>query len=387
MAEKTTPVRVPILHCGRGSLSQLKTFKENRIFVVTDKIARKLAGDTLLNVFQGKEVAFFDEVEPEPKDSIMNKSAELARGFKPELIVGIGGGSVMDTAKAAYFLFGQPSLKLADLNLAGKYDLQSKCKLVLVPTTSGTGSESSAGLVYTDTVTGKKTGASSFELVPWGIVVDPTLAVTMPQKLTISSGLDALAQAIESASSVFFSDFLQAYNLYGIKSILAYLPLAAHEGANDIAVREKIHYAASMIGIAMGNTGLGVGHACGHAIGGAFGLAHGLSVGVMLPYCIEYNKPHAKDSYVQILESLNVTGVDDPAAKLSSMVKEFLTKLGVPTTIGALGVSRQDWEQGFDKVVKFAASDFCLFTNPRKTGEAEIRKILQYAYEGKTVDF
>jgi alcohol dehydrogenase class IV len=381
------PIRVPVIYYGRESLDRIKDFTQNRIFVVTDKIAKKLVEPKLLNLLQGKEVMFFDETEPDPKDTVMTKAGDAARTFKPELIMGIGGGSVMDTAKGTYFLYGQPSLTLADLNISGKYNLQARSTLVLVPTTSGTGSESSAGLVYTETSSGKKTDVLSFELGPRVVILDPTLPSTMPSKLTIASGLDALAQAIENGSRPTLNDILFALDLYGIKVLFKYLPLAAAQGASDLEIREKIHYAASMIGIAMGNAGLGVGHACGHAIGGVYHIAHGLTVAQMLPYTIEYNKPQSQARYAEMLEALNITGVADPTATLSAMVKELLAKFEVPSTIKGFGISPTDWEKNLDKVVAFAAKDACLYTNARPVKPDEIKRILQYAYEGKTIDF
>ena len=257
-------------------------------------MARKIFGDKLVEYLPGKEVTFFDEVEPNPRLSIMNKAGDLAKSFKPELIIGIGGGSALDTAKGAYFLNGQPTMKLTEVQYYVDYGLSAKSKLVLIPTTSGTGSESSAGCVFTLEATGMKIDIISADLIPASMIVDPELTLSMPRGLTISSGVDALAQAIESSSSIFINDFLLALNLSAIKTLIKYLPAAAGEGANDVAVREKVHYAASMVGMAMGNVSLAVGHACGHAIGAVFPYAHGLTVAVMLPYNIEYNRASAQ---------------------------------------------------------------------------------------------
>lgn len=132
------PIRIPVIYHGKRSLEQLKNFKENRILIVTGKTTRQMVGDKLLDLFKGREVKIFDEAEPNPTDTIMIKGGDVAREFKPELIIGIGGGSAMDIAKACYFLYGQPSLKLSDINLTKEYNLKEKSKLVLVPTTSGT---------------------------------------------------------------------------------------------------------------------------------------------------------------------------------------------------------------------------------------------------------
>ncbi|MGQ9722515.1 MAG: iron-containing alcohol dehydrogenase [Candidatus Jordarchaeum sp.] len=381
------PIRIPIIYSGVGSLEQLRYFTEKRILIVTDKTIRQMVGDKLSDYFKDKEVKIYDEVEPDPKDTIMIKGGDFAREFKPELIIGIGGGSAMDTAKAMYFLYGQPSLKLYDMNVGIPYNLSEKSKLVLIPTTSGTGSEHTPGLVTTNTETGQKISLASFEIVPQAVILDPTLVLSMPKKLTISTGLDALTQAIESASGKMGSDFTQALNLYAIKILFEYLPKAAGEGAGDINVRAKVHYAASMAGIAFGHSGLGIAHSFGHALGGAFHVPHGITVGVMLPYAIEFNKPECEEKYVEILECLKITGIKDPTAKLSSMVKDLLKKLDTPLSIKGLGISQKDWEQNFEKLVNWTKGDILTLINPRMASEEQVRKIFQYAYEGKTIDF
>ena len=383
----TLPIKMPFILHGRGALGHLKNFREKKVLVVTDKIARDIFGGKLVEYLAGKDVIFFDEVESNPRETTMNAAGDLAKFFKPELIIGLGGGSAMDTAKAAYFLFGQPTMKMTEVQYYVDYSLAKKARLVLIPTTSGTGSEASAGCVFTHS-SGLKVDVISSDFIPQAVIIDPELALSMPRTLTISSGVDALAQAIESSSSIYINDFLKAFNLSAIKTLFSYLPRAAQDGANDIAIREKVHYAASMVGLAMGSVSLAIGHACGHAIGAVFPYPHGLTVGVMLPYNIEYNRAERRDIYREILESsFNLTGVDNPSDKLAFLIRQFLTDLGVPTTVKGLGISQEDWDKNFEKMVKFASMDTCLRTTPRPPADGDIARILQYAYEGKSVDF
>jgi alcohol dehydrogenase class IV len=108
----------------------------------------------------------------------------------------------------------------------------------------------------------------------------------------------------------------------------------------------------------------------------------------MLPYNIEYNRAQRKALYTEILESsFNLVGEADPAAKLSSLMRDFLTRMNVPTAVKDLGISKADWEKNFTKMVTFASKDTCLRTTPRQPAEGDIAKLLQYAYEGKTIDF
>lgn len=384
----TLPIRVPLILHGRGALEHLKNFKEKKVLIVTGATTRKTLGPRLIDYLAGKDVTFFDAVEPNPKLSIMNKAGDLAKSVSPDLILGIGGGSALDTAKAAYFLYGQPSLKITDMQYYADYGLAGHAKLVLIPTTSGTGSECSAGCVFTLDATGQKIDALSAELIPAAIIVDPELTLSMPRALTIASGIDALAQAIESASSVFANDLLLGLNLSAIKTIYTCLPLAAGNGADDIAIREKMHYAATSVGLAMGSTSLVTGHACGHAISAIYPYPHGITVAVMLSSCIEFNRNVRKALFGEILEScFNITGQADPAARLSAIMRDFFNTLGVATSVKALGIARQDWEGNLDKMAKMAASDPFIRTSPRPASEEDLKKVFQYAYEGQAIDF
>lgn len=388
MPPLTLPIRVPVILHGNNSLENLKAFPQKRILIITGRSGKKLAGDRLRNIFSGREVMFFDEVEPNPSDRLMYRAGDLAREFKPEMILGIGGGSALDTAKAVYFLYGQPDKKLAQVDFYTSYNLKSRSSLVLVPTTSGTGSECSAGCVYTDSVTGGKIDILSPEFIPGVIVLDPTLVVSMPKDLTIASGIDALAQAIESSSSILNCDIFFGLNAYAIRSLLRFLPQAAGSGANDMKVREKVHYATTMAGIAMGNASLGIGHACGHAVGAVYDMPHGISVGIMLPYFIEYNREVRKDNYAEILDCLNIEATSDPAARLSALVKDFLKRLDVPESFRAFGISEIDWQKNISRCTDFVLTDATLRTTPRPpAGSDDVRKLLQYAYDGKSVDF
>lgn len=383
----TLPIKLPLILHGRGALEYLKSIKEQKVLIVTDKVAREIFGGKLVEYLAGKDVVFFDGVETNPLESTMNAAGDLAKTVNPELIIGIGGGSAMDTAKAAYFLYGQPTMKMTQVEYYVDYGLAKKSRLMLIPTTSGTGSEASAGCVFTH-ASGLKIDVISADFIPQAVIIDPELAMTMPRLLTVASGVDALAQAIESSSSIFINDFLKAFNLSAIKTLIRYLPKAAGDGANDIAVREKVHYAATMVGLAMGSVSLAIGHACGHAIGAVFPYPHGLTVAVMLPYHIEYNRAQRKDIFNEILEaSFNIVGEADPAARLAALIRNFLTILGVPITVKDLGISKADWDKNYEKIVKFASMDTCLRTTPRPPADGDIAKMLQYAYEGRSIDF
>jgi len=378
-------IKIPTIYYGKGSLKQLKYFKQKRILIVTDNIINKLYGDKIKRILKNKERLFFTEVLPDPLDKIIIKGGNVAKQFSPDLIVGIGGGSVMDTAKGIFFLYERPDKSLYDINPINYFKLGRKSKLILIPTTSGTGAEHTGAIIVTKSEGNQKTGLICFELVPSAVILDPKLPLNMPPKLTASTGIDALVHAIESFINKMNSDFTAPFNLNSIKTLFKYLPDAVKNGNNDF-VREKVHYAASMAGIALANSAAGLAHSCGHSLGSVFHTQHGIAVGLMLPYIIEFNKSHCNNKYKTILETLNVN-YDDPASKLSSIIKNLLKEIGLPLTIKELEISKNDFKSNFEKLTEYAYNDLATGLNPRPTTEDDVKKIFHHAYNGKTIDF
>ena len=378
-------IKIPAIYHGKGSLKELKSFRQQRILIVTDRIVWKLFGEKVTKYLKNKEVKVFEEVEPDPKDTTIQKGGEVAREFKPDLIVGLGGGSVMDAAKGIYFLYEREDKTLFDLNPISYFKLGQKAKLVVVPTTSGTGAENTMGIVVTKSATGQKVALASIEVIPAFVILDPALPAGMPPKLTAVTGMDALVHAVEGEINKLNNDFTEAINLHAIKLIFQYLPAAVKNGADDAVAREKMHNAASLAGIGFGNSSCAIVHSCGHALGGVFHIEHGIAVSVMLPYVLEFNKPACEQKYGDILRSLNVVS-DDPTATLVKLVKNLLREVNLPTNLKEL-IAEPEWTQGFEKLVQFAKTDILVGLNPRTTTEDDFRKIFQCAYEERSVDW
>jgi alcohol dehydrogenase class IV len=378
-------IKIPTIYHGKGSLKELKSFRQQRILIVTDKIVWNLFGEKVTKYLKNKEVRVFDEVEPDPKDTTIQKGGEVAREFKPDLILGLGGGSVMDASKGIYFLYEREDKTLFDLNPVSYFKLGQKSKLAVIPTTSGTGAEHTMGIVVTKTATGQKVPLASVEVIPAFVILDPALPTGMPPKLTAATGIDALVHAIEGEINKLNNDFTEAINLHAIKLIFQYLPAAVKSGADDAVAREKMHNAGSLAGIGFGNSSCAIVHSCGHALGGVFHLEHGIAVGVMLPYVLEFNKPACEKKYGEILKALNVT-TDNPTATLVKLVKDLLSEVNLPTNLKPL-IEESKWTQSFEKLVQFAKTDILVGLNPRTTTEDDFRKIFQCAYEGRSVDW
>ncbi len=378
-------IKIPVIYHGKGSLKELKNLREQKVLVVTDKVIWKLFGEKVSKYFKKKEFKVFDEVEPDPKDITIEKAANVAREFEPDLIIGIGGGSVMDSAKAIFFLYEREDKKLYDMNPVTFFKLGKKSRLVLIPTTSGTGAEHTLGIVVTNTETGQKVALACYEIIPSAVIIDPKLPMEMPPKLTAATGIDALVHAIEGVINTLNNDFTEAVNLHAIKLIFKYLPTSVQDGTNEEA-RGKVHSAGSLAGIGFGNSSCGVVHSCGHALGGVFHLQHGIAVGIILSYVLEFNKPQCENKYKDILETLNILDNADPTVTLVNLIKDLLRKIDLPVKLKEI-IPETDWNQNFEKLIEFAKSDILVALNPRTTTEEDFRKIFQYAYEGKSVDW
>lgn len=379
-------IKIPTIYYGKGSLKELRNMRQKRILIVTDRIIRDLFGKKLERYLKKKEFAYFDQIEPDPKDNIIIEGGNFAREFKPDLILGIGGGSVMDSAKGIYFLYEREDKNLYDINPINYFKLGKKSKLILAPTTSGTGAEHTSAIIVSKSDNNQKVGLISYELVPSVVIIDPKLPLAMPKTLTASTGLDAIVHAIESLMNKLSNDFTDAVNLHAIKLLFEFLPLAINQGKDDLDIREKIHNAASLAGIGMANSAAGLAHSCGHALGSVFKIQHGIAVGLMLPYIIEFNSSICEERYKLILEVLNIKNSSNPTEELKKLLVELLENLEFPTKLKDL-ISRDQFNEKKEKIINFTIGDLATSLNPRNAEEKEIKKIFQYVFDGKSIDF
>ena len=257
----------PFVVFGDEALSHLEQVPGSRAFIVTDAtLARLGVAGRVEAVLQGAgfETCMFAEVEPEPSLQTVRRGAQVATEFQPDLFVGLGGGSPMDAAKAIWALYERPDLDAVDINPLITLNL-SKAKMVAIPTTAGTGSETTWALVLTDTEEKRKLGTGNRELVPTLALVDPTLTQGLPPRATADTGLDALTHAIEGYVSSWKNDFTDGLCLKAAQLVFDYLERAVVDG-NDLEAREHMGNAAAIAGLGFGNANLGLAHAMGHSL-------------------------------------------------------------------------------------------------------------------------
>jgi acetaldehyde dehydrogenase/alcohol dehydrogenase len=387
-----------------GALDGLRTLQARTAVIVTDAPTQaRGAVDEVRAHLACEALHVIGDIEPEPGEATVRAGSELLDRLKPDLLVAVGGGSVIDAAKAIRLFHEHPEVSLRELTLpfldarkrVARYPQdEHTVRLAAVPTTAGTGSEVSPAAVLTSGE--RKVTLVDYTLVPDIAVVDPMLTVTMPPALTADTGVDALTHALEAYVSIFASPYTDAFCLQAIHLILDALPRAFADG-DDVAARTDMANAATIAGLAFSNAFLGVNHALAHAVGARFGLAHGRANGVFLPHVLRYNAAVptkfmpapgygayvAPEKYAQIAWVLGLGGRGEAAARerLFARIDDLLAAVGIPRSLAAMGVDRGEWETALPGLCRAAFADPSGRTNPRMPMLAELYELLNAGYE------
>jgi alcohol dehydrogenase class IV len=386
---------------GRNAVSQLGDLAgrlgAKRVLIVTDPVLIKagLVEPVRRPLEQaGMAVEVFSGGEPEPSMRAAEACVALARQFRPDALVGLGGGSNMDLAKASATLLahgGGPRDYVGDDRIPGPVGA-----LICVPTTAGTGSEVSAAAVLTDTDNKMKVGVLSNYLRPRVAVVDPLLTVSCPPKVTADSGIDALTHAIEAYTAVDNAEFplpagertvYQGRHPLGdclaekaIALIGTYLRRAVARG-DDLEAREGMALAATLAGLGFSNVGVAAVHALEYPVGGATHCSHGAGNGLLLPFVMRYNLPARRREFATIARLLgeNVSGLDEAqtAERAITAVEKLRGDIGIPGRLRELGVKPEQLRPFAEKA--FAVKRI-LRVNPRAVTADDLEGILKAAY-------
>ena len=380
----------PKIVFGEDALSYLSEVEGKRALIVTDRSMVELgfAERVIAQLKEaGMEVQVFSEVEPEPSLETVKRGARVALSFKPDWIVGLGGGSCMDAAKAVWVLYERPDMEPEAINPMERLGLRKKARLITIPTTSGTGAEATWAIILTDTEARRKLGLGSRENMADMAIVDPTFTAHLPPQLTADTGIDALTHAIEGYTCTRHNDFSDGLCLKAAKLVFDYLPRAYEEG--DAEAREEMHNAACIAGLGFGNALCALAHSLGHSLGAIFHIPHGRAVGLFLPYTIEFSVKGGGTRYADIARFLGLPAENEEegAASLVSAIRGLLKRLGQPTTIKELGISQEEFEAQLEKLIENAENDPTTPTSPRIPDAEEFEKLFRYAYEGKAIDF
>jgi len=385
---------------------------KQRAFLITDKPLFDLGiTDPITHVLEemGIKHDIFHEVEPDPTLSTVNRGLALLRQYQPDVIIAVGGGSPMDAAKVMWLLYEHPEVEFDGLAMRFMdirkrvYQLPplgQKAIMVAIPTTSGTGSEVTPFAVVTDDRVGIKYPLADYALTPTMAIVDPELVLHMPKKLTAYGGIDALTHALESYVSVLSTEFTEGLALEAIKLLFAYLPRAYRHGAADPEAREKVHYAATIAGMAFANAFLGVCHSMAHKLGSTFHVPHGLANALLISHVIRYNAtdaplkqaifpqykyPQAKERYAQIADALHLGGetAEEKVERLIGAIEDLKAQLEIPATIKeTLHSEDQAFYDQVAEMAELAFDDQCTGANPRYPLIQDLKELYTLAYMG-----
>jgi alcohol dehydrogenase class IV len=391
----------PTVVFGEGALDHFDDVEETKCFIVTDPVIKDMGLlDILTEKLDGssKEWAAFTEVEPEPSEETVYKAAEQCKSFEPDCVIGLGGGSSLDVAKGVWVLYEHPEFETVDeIHPFQKLHTGRKAHLICIPTTSGTGSETTWAVIITRKKEGvnEKLEQGNKAVVPTYALVDPVFSQKMPPALTAATGFDALGHSIEGLVSTWQNVYSDALAIHAARLIFEYLPRAVNDG-NDMCAREQMHNAATMAGLAFGNSQVIMGHGMAHAIGAVLHIPHGNAVGLCLPYTMEYclNDPEgdvAAKKFALMARSVGVAewGADDLSAAqaLVDKVKWLQKETKIPDCLQAVGVSRDDFDGCKDAIAEQCLESASTVMTPRELGPGVFEKILDCVYWGKSIDF
>lgn len=389
-----------------GAISNLAQLGLGDVLLVTDapSEARGVA-DEVRRHLAGVAVHVFSDISPEPDEEQIRSGVEVLDKIGARTVVAVGGGSVLDAAKAMRLFHEHPQLTLDELSLpfldarkrvARFPQIAHKVRLVALPTTSGTGSEVSPAAVVT--VGDAKVTLVDYTLVPDVAIVDPVLTLSLPPAVTADTGIDALTHALEAAVSIFASPYTDAFCVQAVNQIMGTLE-RAHANGDDLEARTAMSNAATIAGLAFSNAFVGVNHGLAHAVGARFGIPHGRANAIFLPHVLRYNASLpskfmpapgytayvAPAKYAQIAFIIGLGGrtEEERCKRLFARVEELLEAVDEPRSLQAAGVTRSEFEAALPALVRAAFSDPSVRTNPRIPLMSELQQLLEHGFAGR----
>lgn len=377
----------PLMRAGGGAVSEVaevtKTFGASRPLIVTDGflvsvgVAQRVI-DALAAA--GMEAALFDGVVPDPTSESLNAGLAVLKDHDADLLIGLGGGSPIDTAKALSALAVRGG-SMRDLKMPVRYD-GPVLPVVAIPTTAGTGSEATMATVITDSSSGEKMLCMGPSFLPKAAIIDFELTLSMPPRLTADTGIDALTHAVEAYVSGRRNRFSDALALYAIRTIGANLRTVYHQG-EDRDARAAMMEAATYAGIAFSNSSVALVHAMSRPIGAHFHVAHGMANAMLFADVTEFSLGADDARYAECARALGVAGAgesdSDAARALVRELHAIKTELAVPTP-EAFGIDRDAWENAVSVMAQQAIASGSHLNNPRVPSADEIESIYRTIY-------
>lgn len=340
-----------------------------KALIVTDEGIEK-AGlvERLEKALGNRCVGIFDQCIQDSGVHIVEEGYEFAKGKGVDVLVSIGGGSVIDTAKGMAILLKEGG-KLSDYD--GFQMLKGPITPhIVLPTTTGTGSEATYVAIIEDHAAKTKLLFCDTHITPNVAILDPTLVAGLPPQLTASTGVDALAHAIEPIHSLQAEPIADALALHAIRLITENL-LRSFEKGDDLVARGQMQIAATLGGISISNGQSGMVHALAHTVGAKYGIPHAITTAILLPHCIMYNLDACPDRYAMVAEAMGVRkdGMSDMEAgeATANAIWELTKKLGLPQRLRDVGVP----EDGLEECAEASLYDGDIVYNPKTIDDSQ----------------
>ncbi len=389
----------PKIIFGREAIDQLANslyVTGTKAFIVTDKDLVKLK---IVDIVTSKlkdaniEYTIFDGVLPDPPVSVVKTGAEQCLKYAPDLIIALGGGSSIDTAKAIWVLYEAGlDFDINGLNPFVAIPTGTKAKLIAIPTTSGTGAETTSAVVLTDDATGLKLELLNKATIPTMAIVDPVFVDAMPKKLTSSTGFDAISHCIECICGKWSNIYSEGLAILALRLLFKYLPDAYAKSEPE--AREAVHNAATIAGLSFGNAQVHLGHSIGHALGGTFHVPHGFGVGVALPYVMQYVIKHDPGSVKVFSNTAKALGIAEwkdadgvAANKFLKAVQDLQRKVDFPVKLTDLGITKAKLDANIDRFIELILQSGAISITPVDVSADLVKKMLSYMVDGKPIDF
>jgi alcohol dehydrogenase class IV len=333
--------------------------------LVTGRTAmrRTRATDKMLAILHeaGLEATAFEEVEHDPDVTTVDAGRAVCLEQQCDLVIGLGGGSAIDAAKAIAGLAHEPEATAEYHD--GRRHTHPGVPFIAIPTTSGTGAEVTLNAVISDRARGIKKSIRADSMMPAVAIVDPELTLTCPPSVTAASGMDAIVQAIEAFTSIHATPLTDALAFDAAGRLIRWLE-RAYEDGTDIEAREQCAYGSLMAGMALANARLGAVHGIAHPLGARYGLEHGVVCGLLMPHVMRLNRDHVSDKYDRLSR---LAGAD-----IIELVDGLVGRFGLRRALDGVAIPRED----FPAIVAESMPSGSLKANARKVTERDVAAIL-----------
>lgn len=350
---------------------------KSKVLVVTDKGLLQFGVTKMVtDVLDEAGIAYdiFSEVKPNPTVSNVKAGIDAFKRAQADILVAIGGGSSIDTAKAIGIVIANPDFSDI-ISLEGCAPTQNKSvPIIVLPTTAGTAAETTINYVIIDEEKQKKMVCVDPNDIPAVAIIDAELMYSLPKGLTAATGMDALTHAIEGYITKGAWELSDMFEIEAIRMISRYLPMSVSdpknpEGRNGMAVAQYV------AGMAFSNVGLGLVHGMAHPLGALFDIPHGVANAVLLPTIMEFNMPYCITKYRHIAEAMGIDTSsmnDNEAAQAAcDAVKQLSQMVGIPATLTELGIT----DENIPALTRQALDDVCTPGNPRPVTYDEVANI------------